>query len=218
MTAIEPLIATSPRRCLEGSRLAISASLYAYGKESCTIPFESDLREWTRWRTLQDRAISYREESLVAGTFEPVFFRRIVDGTRQVCALLAVGQVFLLTRADQNAMILWSRIGEEFHAVNRDFACLAHFNGGRRLSLGKARFRQNPEVAYEHPQAREREKLRELAACHVALIAGEYGEFVFPERLLTGAAQKRHMTPPTCNPGHRAKPNPPPREPSCARA
>src|ERR1700758_2424998 len=112
MTAIAASIATSPRRCLEGSRLAILASLYAYRKESCTIPFESDLREWTRWRTLQDRAILYREESLVAGTFEPVFFRRIVDGTRQVCALLAVGHVLFGTRADQDAMILWSWIGE----------------------------------------------------------------------------------------------------------
>lgn len=88
-------MATSPRRCFERSRLAISAALNAYRKESCTVPFESDLREWTRWRTLQDRAIPYREESLVAGTFEPVFFRRKVHGTRQVCALLAVGHVFL---------------------------------------------------------------------------------------------------------------------------
>src|ERR1700722_10683074 len=105
MSAIAPLMATSPRGCFERSRLAISASLNAYRKESCTIPFESDLREWTGWRTLQDRAIPYREESLVAGTFEPVFFRRKVHGTRQMCALLAVGHVFLFAGADQDAMI-----------------------------------------------------------------------------------------------------------------
>src|SRR6266481_3659675 len=188
MSANAPLMATSPRRCLERSRLAISASLYAYGKESCTIPFESDLREWTRWRTLQDRAIPYREESLVAGTFEPVVLRRKVHGTRQVCAFLTVGHVFLLAGADQDAMILRSRVSEEFHTPHRDFTHLTHRDRRKGRGLGKIRLRQNPKIADKHAEARERKKLRELAACHVALIAGEHREFIFPERLLTGAA------------------------------
>jgi len=60
-SVIAASMATSPRRCLERSRLAISASLHAYRNESCTIPFESDPQERTRWRTLQDRAILYRK-------------------------------------------------------------------------------------------------------------------------------------------------------------
>jgi hypothetical protein len=63
-------MATSPRRCLERSRLAISASLHAYRNESCIISFESDPQERTRWRTLQDRAILYRKESLVSATLQ----------------------------------------------------------------------------------------------------------------------------------------------------
>src|SRR6266446_1512120 len=194
-SVIAPLMATSPRRCLERSRLAISrsrlaisASLYAYRKESCTVPFESDLQERTQWRTLQDRAILYRKESLVAGTFEPIFFRRKVHGARQVCTLLTVGYVFLFAGADKDAVILCGRVGEEFHTANRDFTNLGHRDRRKGRSLRKIRLRQNPKIADEHAEARERKKLRELAACHVALIAGEHREFIFPERLLTGAA------------------------------
>src|SRR6266403_1661040 len=132
-SVIAPLMATSPRRCLERSRLAISrsrlaisASLYAYREESCTVPFESDSREWTWWRTLQDRAILYREESSVAGTFKPVLLRRKVNGTRQVCALLAVGHVFLFAGTYKDAMIPFGRVSEEFHTANRDFTHLGH--------------------------------------------------------------------------------------------
>src|SRR6476661_4644827 len=129
-------------------------------------------------------------------------------------ALLAVGYIFFFAGPNQNAMVLWSRVGEEFHAAYRDFAYLGDFNGWKRGSPRKTRFRQNPKVTYEHPQACESEKLRELATCHVALIAGEHREFIFPERLLTGAAKKRHTTPPTCNPEHRVKPHLSRREPS----
>src|SRR5580700_2261650 len=218
MNVIAPLMATSPRRCLDRSRFAISAFLYAHRKESCTIPFEGDLREWTRWRSLQDRAIPYREDSLVAGTFKPVVFRRKVHGTRQVCALLAVGHIVVLASADQDAMILWGRVGEEFYTPNRDFTYLANLDRRKRWSLGKIRLRQNPKIADEHTEARERKKLSELAACHVALVAGEHGEFLSPERLPTRAAQKRHRTPPTCSPIRRGKPHPFLREPSCAPA
>src|ERR1700723_594593 len=115
-------------------------------------------------------------------------------------------------------MILWSWGKKEFTAPNRISPRLANLDGRKRRRLSKICLRQNPKTAYEHPEARERKKLSELAACHVALVAGEYGEFLFPERLPTGAAQKRHRTPPTCSPIRRGKPNPSPREPSCARA
>src|ERR1700740_933095 len=151
MNVIAPMMATSPRRCLDRSRFAISAFLYAHRKESCTIPFEGDLREWTRGGALQHRALSHREEAFVAGTFKSVVFCRKVHGTRQVRALLAVGHIFVFAGADQDAMILCGRVGEEFHATNRDFTGLAHLDRRKRRNLGKICLRQNPKIAYEHP-------------------------------------------------------------------
>src|ERR1700721_2871989 len=135
-----------------------------------------------------------------------------------MCALLAVCHVFVFAAADQDAMILWSRVGEEFHATNRDFTHLANLDRRKRGSPGKIRLRQNPKIADEHTEARERKKLGELAACHVTLVASEHGEFLSPERLLTGAGQKRHQSPPTCSPIRRGKLNPSPQEPSGVRA
>src|ERR1700723_3013787 len=115
-------------------------------------------------------------------------------------------------------MILWSWVSEEFHATNRDFTHLANLDRGKRRSLGKMRLRQNPKIADEHTEARERKKLSELAAGHGAPVASENREFPSPERFLTGAGQKRHKPPPTCSPIRRWKLNPCPQEPSCVRA
>src|SRR5690348_6577628 len=132
-------------------------------------------------------------------------------------ALLAVGYVIFFAGSNQYAMVLRRGVGEEFHSANRDFVDFGDLSRWERGSLGQERFHQNPEIADEHTEAGEGKKFRELATRYVALIAREHGEFVFPERLLTGAAKKRHTTPPTCSPEHRAKQNPPQREPSCVR-
>ena len=153
----------------------------------------------------------------MARAFEPVIFRRIIYGAGQVRALLTVGYVLCLGGANHNAMILRSGVREEFHATNGNFIYLGDFCHRKRGCLCKERFHQNPEIANEHPQAREREKLLELPTGDLALVAREHRKLVFPERLLTGVAKERHSTPPKCNPEHRVKPNLFRREPSCAR-
>src|SRR6202021_72581 len=133
-------------------------------------------------------------------------------------ALCALGQILGFASADQDAMILGSGVGEEFYTPNRNFAQLADLDRRKRRSLGKMGLRPTPKIADEHTEARERKKLSGLAACHVALVASEHGEFLCPERFLTGAGQKRHKPPPTCSPIRRWKLNPCPQEQSCVRA
>src|ERR1700732_1587021 len=132
-----------------------------------------------------------------------------------MCALLAVGYVLFFACADHDAVVLRGRVGEEFHPANRNFVRVGNLNGGKRGSLREPRLQQYPEVADEHPHAREREKLRELPARGVTVVARENRKLVLPERLLIGAANKRHTTPPTCSPRRRVKRHRFQPEPSC---
>src|SRR5438132_6222124 len=153
----------------------------------------------------------------MARAFEPIIFRGVIYGAGQVRALLTVGHVLFFGGANHNAMVLRSGVGEEFYTTNRNFIYVGDFYDRKRGRLCKERFHQNPKIANEHAEACESEKLRELAASNVALVAREHRKLVFPERLPTGVAKKRHTTPPTCNPEHRVKPNRSGRQPSCAR-
>src|SRR5205814_1271349 len=141
ISAIAPSMATSPRLCLEGSGLAMSAPLYAHRKQFCSVAFQGDLREGSRRRALQNRTIFHRKEPLMARAFEAVIFRRVVDSTRQVRALLAVGHVFFFAGPNHDAMVLRSRVRKQSHAANRDFAYVGDFNRGKPGSLSKTRFR-----------------------------------------------------------------------------
>ena len=87
----------------------------------------------------------------MARAFEPVIFRGVIYGAGQVRALLTIGYIFFFAGPNHDAMVLRCRVGEEFHAANRDFVDLGNIRRWKRGRLGKTRFRQNPEVAYEHP-------------------------------------------------------------------
>src|SRR5439155_14449603 len=124
----------------------------------------SDLRERTRWRTLQNGTIFHREEALTARAFEPIIFRGVIYGAGQVRALLTVGHVLFFGGANHNAMVLRSGVGEEFYTTNRNFIYVGDFYDRKRGRLCKERFHQNRKIANEHAEACESEKLRELAA------------------------------------------------------
>src|SRR6202021_637318 len=93
-------------------------------------------------------------------------------------ALCALGHILGFASADQDAMILWGREGEEFYTPNRNFAHLADLDRRKRRRVGKMRLPQNPKISDEHTEGRERKKLSEMAACHVAFVASEHGEFL----------------------------------------
>src|SRR4029453_14768124 len=153
----------------------------------------------------------------MARTLKAIIFRRIVDCAGQMRTFLSVGDVLLFTRTNQDAVVLRRRVGEEFHASHRNFAECRYLR--RRIDglINEVSLRQNPQVTDEHAQARESQELGELPSRDVALVARENGEFLFPEWFFTGAAKKRHTTPPTCSREHRGKLRPCRPEPSCAR-
>src|SRR5437867_1942661 len=128
ISAIAPSMATSPRLCLEGSGLVMSASLYTHREQFCSVAFQGDLREGSRRRALQNRTIFHRKEPLMARAFEAVIFRRVIDSTRQVRALLAVGHVFFFAGPNHDAMVLRGRVRKQFYAANRDFAYLRNLH------------------------------------------------------------------------------------------
>src|ERR1041384_148402 len=131
-------------------------------------------------------------------------------------ALLAVGHVLLFAPADHDAVVLRRRVVEQFHPPNWDFAQFGDLDTRKRRILCESRLHQNPQVADEHGEASQRQELGELPAGDVTFVTRKNGELVLPERLLIGAAKKRHTTPSTCSPKNRVTPRRSPPEPSCA--
>jgi hypothetical protein len=87
----------------------MSGSFHACREELGTVSLQSYLGQRSRWRALQDRAVPDGKESLVAGAFEAVILRGIIDGTGKMRAFLAVGDVFVFASTHHDAMILRCR-------------------------------------------------------------------------------------------------------------
>src|SRR5207249_9258165 len=76
-----------PGECA-GSMSALLEGLQGDGQEILSPLFERNVRERARRRPLQDRAVLYREVSVVARALQPVVFSRVVDRAREMGALL----------------------------------------------------------------------------------------------------------------------------------
>src|SRR5262249_11489305 len=104
-------------------------------------------------------------------------------------ALLAIGNVRLFVRSDQDAGILLSGITKQPNTADWHVAGLTD---GLFRVIGvpaQQRTNQNPRVADEHAQAGQHEEFRELAPADVALIGGMNREFVLPKRFFARAAK-----------------------------
>src|SRR5215470_17198446 len=134
----------------------MSGSLHARCKKPRSVFLQSHSRERSRRRALQDRAVLDGKESLMAGAFEAIILRGIVDSAGKVCALLAVGDVLVFSSAHHDAAIFGCRIGEQLHAADRNLTNLRDLYTGKLTSSCETRFQKNPQVSYKHAQARER--------------------------------------------------------------
>src|SRR5438034_11163684 len=104
ISAIAPSMATSPRLCLEGSGLAMSASLYTHREQFCSVAFQGDLREGAWRRALQNRTIFHRKEPLMARAFETVLCRRVIDSRRNVSAIQTIAHDFSYAGRNNDAI------------------------------------------------------------------------------------------------------------------
>jgi hypothetical protein len=125
----------------------------------------------------------------VTRTFEPVFFPRIKDRTRKVRAFLTVSDVGVLIRPDQNAGVSFRGIAKQPHAAHGNIARTTNTSLGIHRRFPEEGTSQNPQVAREHAQARQHQKLRKLPAADVSLVGGVNGKLVLPERLVAGASE-----------------------------
>jgi hypothetical protein len=102
---------------------------------------------------LQNGAILYREEALVARTFKPVVRLRIIDCAGKMSAFLTVAYVFVLGGADHDAVVIFCGIAEKLHSPNRNLSTLSHWLLWVDGSLVENGANQNPNVAHEHAKA-----------------------------------------------------------------
>src|SRR5215469_368989 len=136
----------------------------------------------------------------MARAFEPVVLARVIHGTREVSAFLAVAHMLTFGRSHKDAMVIFRGIGKQLYSSDRNFSqtrnrLLRIYRGFR-----KYRAQQNPEIADEHAETGEHEELRQLPAGDVAFVGCANRELFLPQRFATRSSQPFHAVPPTYSP------------------
>jgi len=106
---------TKSRASSHGSRLN-----HPCGDQVFAAHFQAHAREGFWRRAAKNGAIDGREDSAVTWAREDVFFRAVEYRTGSVRAESAEGEERPFRRTEQEARMLVIRVGDDFHAADRD--------------------------------------------------------------------------------------------------
>lgn len=143
---------------------------YSNRQQQSILPLKHDPRQRSGRRSFYHRAGFKRERTLMTGTLESFRLIRVVHRAGKVSALLAVSDKVIFCLSYKNAGLRFG-IGKNFYATNRYFIGTVNSLLRKNRLFVEPGFGQYPEVADQHAETRQCEKLGKLPAADQPLVA-----------------------------------------------